>query len=210
MEKQIGLSFKDINLNVKGYEMEEIIRLINTITNSEPKKKETKVKKEPSVEEINIQELPTIRYPKTTNNFRCPSCGQGIMMYAKTNDGKSLLVRDIVKEKPTIHKAIVEKLPELMDDGVINKELLIAVYNDLFKLMHDNVVLVDTDENVTLCPVCKKEHSLKEWIEAYEDPMKYLDHMHICDICGEEGEIIITQTGDTLVCENKCIEKVRA
>ena len=77
-------------------------------------------------------------------------------MYAKTDDGKSLLVRDIVKEKPTIHKAIVEKLPGLMDDGVINKELLIAVYNDLFKLMHDNVVLVDTDENVTLCPVCKK------------------------------------------------------
>ena len=32
MEKQIGLSFKDISLNAKGYEIEELIELIKVIT----------------------------------------------------------------------------------------------------------------------------------------------------------------------------------
>ena len=209
IEKQIDLSFKDVNLNAKGYEIDELIKLIKIITSDDKLDKNinTKVKKEPDVEEVDIRELrKSIRYPKTTSNFRCPSCGQGILI--KINNKNMLIVRDITGEKPTLYDVEVVELPKLYEEEIL-KDSLILVYKDLLELKNEEKLLVDTDENTCTCPVCGIEEPIKTWIEAYENPMKYFNHMNVCDICGEEGDIVITQTGNSLICENKCINKIK-
>lgn len=213
MEKSLELSFDEVSINTTGYDIDDIIKLIRVITNSndtEIEPKRIKITKSSDVEEINIKELRTVRYPKTTSNFRCPSCGQGILIYVEFENKQILLVRDISVERPIIYDVNIEQLPNLSEGGVVDKKLLIAVYNDLLTLKEDEKVLVDSDRSSAKCPLCHETHDINEWIEAYDNPMKYLDRMNICDVCGEEGEILITQTGDSLVCENKCIEKIKA
>lgn len=216
MEKQIGLSFKDISLNAKGYEIEELIELIKVITTSdiegvntsEVKKLKVKTKKEADIEEIDVRELrKNIRFPKTTSNFKCPSCGQGILI--KNMEKNMLIVRDITKEKATLYNVDVVELPKLYEDEEMLRDTLIAVYNDLLTLKNEEVLLIDSDDSICSCPVCSKEHSVQKWIEAYENPMKYFALMNICEICAEEGEIVLTQLGDNLLCENKCIERIK-
>lgn len=209
-DKQIGLSFDNVSLNAKGYEIDELIKLINVVTNKVVTKA-TNIKSE--VEEINLKSLrDNIRYPKTTSNFKCPHCGQSILLYAEYNKEKVLFVRDITKEKPSIYDADVLQLPKLYDveSGKIDKEVLVNVYKDLLSMLNEEKLLVDTDESIGVCPVCEYEDRMANWIEAYENPMKYFDNMQMCDVCGEEGNIIVTQDGDCLSCENKCIVKINA
>lgn len=115
-----------------------------------------------------------VKKPKGYNDFRCPDCGQCIVI---SIDGQNY-IRDI-------NTGYVYPV-DIDEDTILNTE------EDYYTLLHestskfDRVSLTDTEEIIGTCIKCGKEHTLHEFIEAYEHPEYYIEYEHICPLCGGE------------------------
>lgn len=203
---KLELSFDNVNLKCEGYSMEDIISLIKRINgkNEIANKATEKPIKVSEVEEVDVRELGnTVRMPKTSNNFRCPSCGQAAIAYHQPHLGEfSLLVRDVTSDTPATYKANVLELPKL------NSENFISVYKDLLNLLGEKVTLVEDSKDVCGCPCCLEDNTISLWIKAYDEPLDIFEISDICDLCGYEGSAVVTQTGSYMECENNCFKKL--
>lgn len=218
MNKQIKLTFNEIQVDIKGYTVEEAIKIIDVLPfNISPKKIKTAENIEKKVSEsknntVNYKEIARdMRMPKTYNYFKCPNCAQSIIM--KHFDG-NMYVRDIVGEKPKMHIIDEVIIPNLYtQDGNLDKERISSVYKDLLNILGDEKMFVDvsySEINKCHCPICKKDNNIKDWIKAYEEPLDVFDESSLCDICGDETEILILRDGTSLSsCKNKCLEKLK-
>lgn len=219
MNKKLILKHNDIALECEGYEMSDVLTLINAIT-GDAVTKEVKVSKleakpfirKTETETVDLKEIgKTIKMPKLTSNFRCPDCGQGIMMKYISGETFTYLVRNIFSEKKSIHKVEVLELPTMITtDGDIDKEKVILIYKDLLKLLGESKMIIESDSDSGHCPVCNSINSVKKWINCGEDTLKNFDALILCDICGEEGDIVVTESGDCVLCENECARKIQA
>lgn len=219
-----SFKYKDryFSITCSGYSVDEIERLLQVSRkqyaspgSKEPKVEKPKVQMEKDVEEANLADITRdIRMPKSTSNFRCPSCHQAILINVSSNDGTIHLVRDVRYEKPSTHIVDIEGYGEefIGIDPVSlikNKPEIINLYSDLLEILKDPIVLTDDTLSEATCPICGEKHLLNDWIRAFENPMNFDAESHnLCDICGEAGEIELTRTGDSLICKDKCTHKI--
>lgn len=205
---KVELLFKDLNLKCEGYSMNDVISLIKALegnyTNVE--KSVERQTRDVDVEEVNLKELgKTVRMPKTTNNFRCPNCGQALFTFcSQSSEEGTLIVRDIMSDSISTYKVDVVSIPKIDDI-----ENFISVYKDLLDLCKEKVVLVENSEDICSCPLCAEEKSISEWINAYNNPLDVFEISDICDVCGDEGTTVITQNGEYISCKNDCMSKLK-
>lgn len=206
MEKKMELCFNNVSLKCEGYNVEDIITILELVTERKAAIPTVKNSKRVNVEEINIKELgKTMRMPKTTNNFRCPHCGQALIaLYQPISGENELLVRNITLVSPEIYKARVVELPRIDDS-----DMLINIYKDLLTLLGEKIVLVENNEELCRCPHCLEDNTISDWIEAYNNPLKFFEFSNICDICGEEGNTVITALGEFIECKKDCLKNFK-
>lgn len=221
MVKTIKVSHGALNLEASGYSMNEIINLVNTLSGAACSSREPKTEtisktynRKTDVEEFDMTKLgKDVRMPKLTSDFRCPSCAQGVILkHFSINEGVDpvgvYLVKDIRGEKPRIYSVEILDIPEVLDDdGNINKETFIKVYSDLLDLLDEEKMIVESSTDTGYCPVCGETHAIKDWIEAASDTLKYFDTLQVCAICGDEGDITVTESGDKVLCKDECLNK---
>lgn len=206
-DKKMELNFNNVNLKCEGYSIKDIISLLKSVgvTTTDVFQSTTKTLKKTVVEEVNLKDLgKTVRMPKTTSDFRCPSCGQALLAFYQPEYGENtLLVRNINSSDVATYKANIIDLPKIK-----GRDNFIDVYKDLLDLLGEKVVLVENSKDMCNCPYCLSESSISDWINAYNNPLDVFEMSDICDICGCEASAVITQTGDYKECENNCIEKL--
>lgn len=213
---KLDITFNGVSLKSEGYSVEDILLLLKSlcpireIDTPLDKCKDTNCTvcddlKGKSIEEINLKELgKTIRMPKTTNNFRCPNCGQALIVFYLPSSGENvLLVRDILSGGVAVYKANIVSLPKIKD-----MDNFISVYKELLNLLGEKVVLVESSKDMCNCPYCLEEKPISEWINAYNNPLDIFEMSDICDVCGSEGSIVVTQNGEYVSCENNCMKKL--
>ena len=212
MCKKLTLKTDKFEINSEGYEISELINLLAAVkgdcslpvVNSYEEELNT-VKPIKSKNDVDVYDIDNIinntRMPVTTTNFRCPSCGQGVIAISENG----ILLRNSRENFKLFQLPNGIILPE-----IDNTDDLINVYKDLLNIDGDITPVVlakGNNDTECKCPICNETNKLDNWIEAF-DTLNHFDTMHMCEICGDEAKIVVSNDGDTLLCQNKCIEKI--
>jgi hypothetical protein len=79
----------------------------------------------------------------------------------------------------------------------------LAYFNDLQNveiISHDDFA---ADNNTEIfCPVCCVSNPFFHWKEAFEEPLKYFETEHICDVCGGEKVEKLVKKKHVYQCES--------
>lgn len=152
-----------------------------------------------------------IRLPRMAEGFRCPNCGQAFITKAvgANNTQKMFIFRNVnanqEEQKVTFRKVNIEGLK--INDRT-DKEELVSIYKDLDKLAFEEVNLLYQEGTDCHCPICSNEdYTLKDWIDAWTSPLNYFDSEMICDICGDDARLIMTDKTQYVECEDNCLSK---
>lgn len=223
LDSEIELKTKDIEIKAKGYDYKALIEIIHaslgvpskyfdtvdqnaSLTQLKKALNEESITKEKPID-VNMSELKqNVRLPRTSNNFRCPTCGQAFITKVEGDEKMSWIFRNISSDKTTLGEINIHAI----DIDSKNLQEVIELYKSLNNLSSKQVVLVfneDKDSEECFCPLCGEVHSLNDWIVAYDSPLNYFDNETICDICGKEASLIMTETSSYKECENRCISK---
>lgn len=159
-------------------------------------------KDKPRNEEIDLERtLKTAKLPTTTSNFTCPNCDQSILL---VNNGHTL-VRDYKDKK--LYDIGEVTFPNMLDeDETTINDKMIEVYKDCLNAVDRSktFVLVTGSDDTCSCPVCNHVGTVGEFVKYNED--NYDDE--ICDMCGCEKEMTISQNGENYDCANHCMKKL--
>lgn len=227
MEKTFKYKDKNISVTCIGYSIEETKELLMISRNEAVRNDniailatEEIVKnnpiKEKDVEEVSLREiLRETRMPKTTRDFKCPCCHQSILLDIRGSEEVLHVVRDLRGDMPRLYTVEIEGYgsdfvgvdPKTL---IKNKDAIVSIYSDLLKMIgKDDLFITDDSDYDGYCPVCTNTSKLNSWIDAYTNPLNFdAKSLNLCDVCGDNGEIEVTRTGDSVVCENKCIHKI--
>lgn len=151
-----------------------------------------------------------VRLPRMAEGFRCPSCGQGFITKAVSSNGtqQMFIFRNANvntgEQKANIGKVNIEGINV---ENRENKEELITLYKGLSELTFESVNLLYQEGTNCHCPICNEEHTLKDWIDAFTSPLNYFDREMICDICGDDAKLVMTDSTQYTECENNCLSK---
>lgn len=151
-----------------------------------------------------------VRLPRMAEGFRCPSCGQGFITKAVSSNGtqQMFIFRNANvntgEQKANIGKVNIEGINV---ENRENKEELITLYKGLSELTFEPVSLLYQEGTNCHCPICNEEHTLMDWIDAFTSPLNYFDREMICDICGDDAKLVMTDSTQYTECENNCISK---
>lgn len=226
-ETEIEIKTTELEIKAKGYDAESIMGIINAalgvpaslFDTIDPKtmfppveellnKKEEKAAKKEPVEkpiDIDMTDLKQkVRLPRTSNNFRCPHCGQAFITKVEGNGKMSWIFRNISSDKATLGEVNIHGI----DIENTEKKELIDLYQNLSQLSASPVILVYKDGEECYCPLCNNVEPLKDWISAYDSPLNYFDNEIMCDICGDEANLVMTEVSSFKECSDRCLSKV--
>lgn len=215
-ETEIDIKTTGLEIKAKGYDAESIIGIINAalgvpaamfppIEELLNKREDNKVKetKEKPID-IDMSELKQkVRLPRTSNNFRCPHCGQAFITKVEGNGKMSWIFRNVNSDKANLGEINIHGI----DIENTEKKELIDLYQNLSELTSNQVVLVYKDGEDCYCPLCNNLEPLKDWISAYDSPLDYFDNEIMCDICGDEASLVMTETSSFKECSDRCLSK---
>lgn len=148
-----------------------------------------------------------VRLPRTSNNFRCPHCGQAFITKVEGNGKMSWIFRNISSDKANLGEVNIHGIQGIDIESTEKKEL-IELYQNLSELKSNPVVLVYKDGEDCYCPLCNNLEPLKDWISAYDSPLDYFANEIMCDICGDEANLVMTETSSFKECSDRCLSKV--
>ena len=207
-ENEITLSMAECEEEMFCQIMDNILHKVlvknadKTNSTNEIKKYQHEIKKSKINKNIN-----KIKIPNASNGYRCPSCKQAIFIQGEDkNFGIRILNNENMPIKSyqlNVENIIVNKT----DNNEIDKQHLIQTYKSALNYVDKDklYMLIDSDDYIATCPVCGEKHTYSEWINAYSVD---LDNSNLCDVCGEEKKIIVTENGNKIQCENNCLDNI--
>ena len=134
--------------------------------------------------------------------LRCPNCGQGHCVITRVNNTNYFLEKlndkfEIIGEAdgpfPVFAETYGKKEDETSKDYYDKMQQCEVIESNDFAC---------SDEMDMFCPVCKASKPMKDWVNAYDNPMSIFGYYDICDACG--GEMVALLEGEDLcmLCEN--------
>lgn len=221
--KEIKINANGIEFESKGYVASEVIEILSLLTGAACNNtfNLNKVEKISSVAE-QIKSQPTsdievfdakelmgeVKLPRLTSNFRCPSCSQTMLLIDKRN--KTILIKDIKDNKLHSVSVDLDSFPviEYDKENGADYKAVVTILNDLISNHNnDDITLVsDSDDNM-VCPICKLESELKDFIKEYDSNLTFDD----CPVCGGPIDRVITKEGQKVQClNNNCLSVLDA
>lgn len=219
--RKVEIKYNNLEFKCEGYTAEEVNSIFNTVSGGacptpefpkmetvlEKPKAERHIRKEEDVEEYNIKDvMKGAKLPRVTTDFMCTGCEQSLIFINETD--QTFLVRDL--KDNTLHRteAIIDSLPaELYEDGVINYDLAIDIYNDMIKYaLPESLTLISDSNDIISCPFCHTKMTIKEAVKKFEE----MSNEEKCPVCGGEVERTISQEGEKTICkEHDCLNKIK-
>ena len=136
--------------------------------------------------------------------MRCPNCGQAHCLAVYSDSKVFVLEKDFSKNDFNI----IAEFDSLNNDNFINmcckpNTDRLAYFNDLqsINIVNNNDFTANNDTEV-FCPVCCISNSFLHWKDCYENPLKYFETEHLCDVCGGEKIEKIIKGKKTYLCES--------
>lgn len=221
--KEIKLDSNGLKLELKGYSVKEVKALLPLLPlptvqevnikipkNIKTEKEKTirKNNEKQDIELFNLKDITSdVKLPTLCTDFRCPDCKQGLMLIHTANDNSSIIYNNLRGDLCSVDIEAESVLNVFKERG--DKELytLIGnVYKDVTSIgtSSTGIKLVSDSQDVAICPVCGEQHTISEFIHAYDD----MDVTDYCIVCGCENENIISQNEQKTKCENNCLSKL--
>lgn len=153
---------------------------------------------------VDIKELDIKQAVTEEALVRCPHCGQAHCLVVNAESKVYLMKRDFDKNEFNI----IAVFDSLTSNGFAyacckpDTDRL-DYFNDL-----QNAPIVSYEDFVAnnetdvFCPVCCTSHPFIGWKDAYENPLKYFETEHLCDVCGGEKLEKIIKDKKVYLCDS--------
>ena len=198
-------------LNILGHLKETNIKLPNaseTTLDNRPttvqKENDYKIRQRIPNNIVDINELDIKQAVIDKALVRCPHCGQAHCLAINSNNNVYVMERDFCNDEFNI----IAEFDSLTSSGLIGMCCKpdtdkLAYFNDLqsVSIINYNDFVANNDTEV-FCPVCCESSTFINWKDAYENPLKFFETEHLCDICGGEKLEKIIKDKKVYLCES--------
>lgn len=121
-------------------------------------------------------------------HFRCPECGQAHEMLFPVNNNAELVIltQSQTMSEVYVNVAFGDNLSRIPEDHpdyeTIAKQInaYVIEYDDSGRRIKKNI-----PDTKVRCRKCEKESPIKNWFEAFDEPLKYFETENMCHCGGE-------------------------